>query len=132
MTFKVNYNQETDCIMVVVQGELGLSLLQRIADEVSAIIKRVGCSRILNDLREAKPTQITMDIYNMPEAAKQAGVSYVCRRALVVTEETEDFHFLETVFRNQGHQVKLFTNLENAKTWLFDNQVKKDELEKQR
>jgi len=120
MTFTTEYKPETDCIVVRVEGELDLALLQRIAAEVSKIVERVGCKRILNDMRNAKPTKLTMDIYEMPGTAKQAGVHEACKRALVVTDETPDFHFLETVFRNQGHQVRMFTNLDDAKAWLFD------------
>lgn len=122
MVYTTSYDQDTDCILVTVQGELDLSLLQSIAADVSKIVDRFGCKRILNDLRDAKPTKLTMDIYSMPETAKQVGVMQACRRALVVTEETPDFHFLETVFVNQGHQVRMFTNLDDARTWLFDEQ----------
>jgi len=110
--------------MVTVQGELDLPLLQRIAKDVSKIIEREGCNRILNDLRNARATKKTMEIYNMPNTAKRAGVTQACKRALVVAEETTDFHFLETVFINQGHQVRIFTNIGDAKAWLFDEQAK--------
>jgi hypothetical protein len=116
------YDQKMKCIVVTVQGVLDLSLLQRIASDVAQIIAREGCKYILNDLRKAKATKKTMEIYNMPNTAKKAGVTHGCKRALVVAEETTDFHFLETVFINQGHHVKIFNDIESAKAWLFDDQ----------
>ena len=119
MAYTVSYDKEKDCIMVVVEGELDLTLLQDMAAQVAKIVKQDGCCRILNDLRNAKPSKSTTDIYNMPETAKRAGVTQKCNRALVVGNKGSDFHFLETVFRNQGHQVRMFEDIEDAKVWLF-------------
>ena len=121
MPFTIDYDQEADIIMVAVEGELSLSLLQELAGEVSKIGKMEGCTHILNDLRKAKPTTSTIDIYDMPAMARKAGVTMACKRALLVIEETGDFHFLETVFMNQGHQVRMFTDLDAAKAWLFED-----------
>ena len=72
-------------------------------------------------MRLAKLTKGTIDIYNMPQTAKEAGVGARHRRALVVSEQSSDFHFLETVFLNQGHNVKMFTDIEEAMIWLLDD-----------
>jgi hypothetical protein len=117
--YSIHYDQENDFILITVQGELDLPLLQEMASGVAKMIHQVGCNRILNDLRKARMTDTTVDIYNMPKTAQQAGVVRVCKRALVVSEETSNFHFLETVFVNQGHQVRLFTEITEAKEWLF-------------
>ena len=119
MKYTVSYDKEKDSIMVVVEGELAMTLLQDMAAEVAQIIKQHNCSRVLNDLRNAKSTKRTIDIYNMPETVKRIGVTQICKRALVVGNKGSDFHFLETVFINQGHQVRMFEDMEDAKEWLF-------------
>jgi hypothetical protein len=43
--------------MVAVQGALDLTLLQWLAAEVVDTIKAHDCQRILNDLRNARPTK---------------------------------------------------------------------------
>jgi len=105
--------------MVAVTGELDLALLQSMAKEVAHIIQQTGVCRVLNDLRIAQPSQSTFDIYSMPKTARKIGVSQFCRRALVVGNRSTDFRFLETVFINQGHQVRMFAEIEDAKEWLF-------------
>jgi hypothetical protein len=120
MPFTVSYSKQKDYIVIVVEGELDLTLLQNMAAEVSKIIKRKGCNRILNDLRNAKPAKRIIDIYNMPKTAKRAGVTQDCKRALVVGNRGSDFQFLETVFVNQGHQVRKFEDIEAAEEWLFE------------
>jgi hypothetical protein len=119
MAFTVRYNEERNCITVVVEGELDLTLLQNMAAEVGKMVKQKGCSCILNDLRNARPAKRALDIYNMPESARRAGVTQGFKRALVVGDRGPDFYFLETVFINQGHQVKMFVDIEDAKEWLF-------------
>lgn len=104
--------------MVAVTGQLDLPLLQQIAKDVAQLIQETGVRRVLNDLRDAQPTPKTIDVYNMPQTAQKAGVSQYTKRAIVVGDKSEDFRFLETVFINQGHQVRMFAKLEDAKQWL--------------
>jgi len=71
-------------------------------------------------MRLASLSKGAIDIYNMPKAARSAGIESRCKRALVVREQSTDFHFLETVFLNQGHNVKMFTDINEAMHWLLD------------
>jgi len=124
MPYTIKYNQEKECIEVVVQGELDLPLLKSMASDVSKITKQKGCKFILNDLRKAIPVEDVFDIYNMPETAAKAGVKQYCKRALVVGDHASEFYFLETVFVNQGHLVKMFENINDAEDWLFGKKEK--------
>lgn len=121
MSYTINYDKATDCILLVVTGELEISLIQKIAFDVSVTIKKHECSRVLNDLRNAKLTRDTLDIYQMPDKAMEAGVSHGCKRALVVGDRSSEFRFLETMFVNRGHNVKMFTGIDDARDWLFGN-----------
>lgn len=105
--------------MVTVDGELNLPLLKDIAFDVSKIINETDCKFILNDLRKATPAKETLDIYNMPETAKKAGISPTIKRALIVGDRNKDFYFLETVFVNQGNFVKMFATMDDAEAWLL-------------
>jgi hypothetical protein len=119
MPYKVLFDEECQCIMVVVTEQLDLPLLQKMAKDVAKIVQETGVGIVLNDLRNAKPTPKIIDVYNMPQTAKKAGVSQFYKRALVVGDRSEEFHFLETVFINQGHQVRMFAEIEDAEKWLF-------------
>jgi len=123
MSYEIDYINEQDYIVVTVTGDFGLSSLKEMAADVAGSIERHGCSRILNDMREARLTGNSFNIYNMPKTASQAGIGPRCRRALLVKERTSDFHFLETVFINQGHIVKLFTDLDEALRWLLNKET---------
>jgi len=120
MPYSIHYDKEISCIMVVVDGELDIALLQRMASETATITNRQDCRLILNDLRKAKPSKV-FEVYKMPEIAAQSGINQSYRRALVVGDKAPDFHFLETVFINRGNKVKMFENFEEARDWLIGN-----------
>ena len=122
MSYKINYNKEQDYIAVTIEGEITLSTVTEPAADVARFAERYNCNRVLNDLRHAMLTDRTLDIYNMPKAARQAGVRSSLKRALVVSELSSNFRFLETVFINQGHIVKLFTTMEDALQWLLNKE----------
>ena len=63
----------------------------------------------------------------MPKSASQAGIGNRLKRALVVSERSPSFYFLETVFVNQGHIVKLFTDINEALYWLLNKEFSKHE-----
>ena len=119
MSYKINYHKDQGYIAVTVEGEFTSSILKELAAEVAMFTDRYNCRRVLNDMRHARLTKDTLDIYNMPKIARQAGVGPPFKRALVVSELSPDFHFLETVFLNQGHVVKLFTDTDQALHWLL-------------
>ncbi|NOZ62832.1 MAG: hypothetical protein GXO74_14310 [Calditrichaeota bacterium] len=121
MSYTVTYDEECDCILVSVAGEFNLPLLEKIATDVEKIEKKHGCKRIINNLLEAKLADGALEVYKMPEKAKQMGVDYTYKRALVVGDRFLDFYFLETVFVNQGHLVKMFATFDEAKEWLAQN-----------
>jgi hypothetical protein len=120
MPYKVYYEEEGDYLSVTVEGDFALSTLKDLAADVAKSIAQYGCNRILNDMRRAKLTTGTIEIYNMPKTASASGMNSYCKRALVVREKSSDFHFLETVFLNQGHNVKMFTDIEEAMSWLLN------------
>ena len=120
MPYRINYKKEHDYLAVTVEGGFALSNLKDLAADIAKSIAQYDCNRILNDMRQAKLTKGTIDIYNMPKTARSSGLDTYCKRALVVSEKSSDFHFLETVFRNQGHNVKMFTDIEDAMSWLLD------------
>jgi len=121
MPYTVEYDQESECVLVQVQGYFELSLLHQMAPEIAMCLKKNGCRRVLKDLRSAMLTDYVTDIYGIPESVRKAGVSREIKRALLVTEITPEFRFLETAFINRGNIVRLFTDIDRARKWLSES-----------
>ncbi|MCE9613120.1 MAG: hypothetical protein K8T26_02520 [Lentisphaerae bacterium] len=118
MNYRISYDHERDLIYGSVEGDLDPALVKAMAAEFASIVASTGCRKLLNDLRNARITHSPLDIHSMPRIIDTQGVSLVCRRALLISEPSEDFEFLETVSLNFGQQVRLFYNLEAALEWL--------------
>ena len=127
MSYKINYDKEKGYIAVTTEGDFALSTLKELAADIAGFVERYNCNRILNDMRRARLTEGTFNIYNMPKIASRAGIEPRFKRAMVVNELSSDYHFLETVFVNQGHIVKIFTDIDAALRWLLNKETTKGE-----
>jgi hypothetical protein len=66
----------------------------------------------------------TMEIYDLPKIIQEIASDletqmYRFKRALVNSEGIDDFAFYETVSRNQGQNVTLFRDVDEARRWLL-------------
>ncbi len=118
MSYSLKFDTDLNCITVIFTGELSLSTLPDLAKDVAVYLNKYECRCILNDLSNATVTSSTTSVYKMPEAAAEAGVGQGIKRALLVSN-LGDFRFLETVFVNRGNTVKLFTDIDKARSWLL-------------
>jgi hypothetical protein len=117
MKFKVYFDQAYDCIRIEIHGEFSSSNLPSITAEVTKLYEKHGTKSIINDMRDVVLTEGSFDIYKMPEKIRNSGIVSGIKRALVVPEVNEQFQFFENVFVNQGHRVKIFTDISAAEQW---------------
>ncbi len=77
MPYTIKYQEEISCILVNVEGKLDLPTFKGMAADVAQIVQAHGCTRILNDLRKARPTEGALEIFNMPKTATFFGSLFV-------------------------------------------------------
>ncbi len=118
MNYELKYDEERNLIMGQVHGEFDSRVVAKMVSDLGAMIREHDCYRLLNDLRDAKITPETLDIYGMPRVIEKTREAVRCRRAILVTPPLEDFLFLETASVNMGQQIKIFTDEEAAIEWL--------------
>ena len=119
MVFTINYDNKGDNILVVVEGSLTHIVFRDTAVEIAKIIRETGCTRVINDFSGATVASLALDIYHLPSAAQEAGLSSKIRRALVVGDNGLEFFFLLNVFNTQGDDVEMFVGMEEAREWLY-------------
>ena len=119
MTFRVVYDNETDCILSSVIGPLDKEVALAWFSEVGRIAVENQCTRVISDLREAKVVASTADIYLLAKSLGSTQITNVFKRAVVVSQDEEDYAFWETVCFNQGFQnLKIFRDYDEAKQWI--------------
>ena len=125
MTHTTAYNPAAGMIETVVQGKITSSEAKEIISEIIHAATESDCFFCLTDYRQAIIDMSTSDIYNIPKiiSNKQASTGLYLKnfkRAIVVEKGLKDFQFLETVTLNMGQHIKLFTDMDEAKKWLFE------------
>jgi hypothetical protein len=124
MSNSVTYSQEDGLIRIELQGKVDKALLKELASLTARIAREHDCYLVLNDAREATSGLSTLDIFDLPRIIVQilteTGIEvHKFKRALVISNDVDDFTFFETVSRNRGQTVTLFRNFDEAKLWLL-------------
>lgn len=125
MTFKVEYDERSDCVIGTFAGRLDKESAREYAKEIAKVSADNDCARFLNDLREAELGFSTVEIHDLPkmlnELTEGAGLDRSWRRAVVGPKgkDQRDYDFFETVAANQGYTVKVFADLDKAMDWLL-------------
>jgi len=115
------WNHGSGVVRATAKGRLDLVLIIQKALETLGQVPSQSSQRFLIDDREADLALDTLEIYQLPQTLERLGL---CRDAMVAVVYTVssptavDFEFFETVARNQGFQVQLFTSIESAAKWL--------------
>jgi len=91
---ELEYDEEKKIIRGRITGELNRAVAAAMALQLAELSHRHGCSRLLNDLREADLIPSVLDIYMIPREVEKAGILKTFKRALVVRPPLDDFRFL--------------------------------------
>ena len=118
MSIEINYDPETEIMMCRLTGKIDIPLLKDFAASLQQLMKEHQCTRILNDCRDSDLALSAFDIHQIPAMASKAGLNPAIKRAIVNKTTPDDFSFFETVSANQMHQVKVFTDYDEAMKWL--------------
>lgn len=118
MRFEITYNQEHDFLMGKFIGELNAESVKIYMKEIEKMVKSHNCKRFINDLREATILLSIGDFYNAPARMATGAFDRSWRRAIVVKQKLDKLDFFETTSANQGFQVKVFEDMDEAMKWL--------------
>lgn len=129
MKFTITYNPTKDVIEASIQGEITMEDVKTVLFEACQLINTHGCYRCITDCREAHLKLSTLEIYTVPRLSPiKIGPEEIhlnrLKRAILVSQDSEDFHFYETAALNTGQRVKVFRDPEEAWDWLLPNQNK--------
>jgi hypothetical protein len=116
-----HWDHGTDVVRATAKGSLDLVLVTQKAIETLSQATTDSSQRFLIDDREANLALDTLEIYALPQTLARLGLRRDAMVAVVYTETSPtaaDFQFFETVARNQGFRVKVFTAIEPAVQWL--------------
>ena len=119
MPHQLSYDADTGILTARVSGIVDKSLVQSVASEMHAKTEKHKCTRFLNDYRHAYVDLSTLDVFGLPKLIESMGTDPRSRHAIVVKGMTPMIRFFETVTRNRGENVRVFTDMDQARAWLL-------------
>ncbi|MDA0745358.1 MAG: STAS/SEC14 domain-containing protein [bacterium] len=119
MSFRIEVDEVFQVVRVEASGDLNPDVGLQIAGEATAVAEPHGIKRFLYDFREMVPRSIAAEVYQLPSRMGEAGMDRSQKIAVVYTGDEERFRYFETVVRNAGFEVFLFTDIDDAMQWLI-------------
>ena len=120
MEWEISFKPENNILSVKTHGIFNMDSNTALIKECLEIVKKKDCRGCLIDNSELEFIKIeTLEIYSIPALFSKLGIPYNLHIAEVFSEKhAQNFHFLETVCRNNGYSVSVFSELESALQWL--------------
>ena len=124
MSHTVTYNPETHIVETKAHGNLTLDEAKELISDIGQACVENNCFLCPSDYRDVTLKLSTLDIYSIPHILSETLASMglpanKVKRAVVVAKDTRDFEFFETVTINNGQNIKLFQDIDEAKKWLL-------------
>lgn len=124
MPYNISYNSDLRILEVTIQGKYVLTEAKQLLIEAAKAVKEYNCFILLADVRNVELDLSVLELHGAPklfsEAFSALDISaHRLKRAVVLSKETPDFKFLETVVDNRGQMMRLFSDIDEAKKWLL-------------
>jgi len=122
MSYTISKSENVKFIILKATGNYNRKLALNHNLEAHALGKKLEINRYLVDMTECKNVESPTEKYKFAyEDMKTDGIDRTARVALLVTPGDHSHDFIETVSRNAGLDVTLFTNRELAEKHLSAN-----------
>jgi hypothetical protein len=121
MSYEVTINKEENFLHVQAAGERTLDNILAITHEIMAAYARHGIPKVLVDVREIEGALSTMEGFELPtEHFQKIRDQRILQKAAIVDrkENEERFRFFQTVAENRGFNLRVFTDVDEATSWL--------------
>jgi hypothetical protein len=125
MPWTYEYNSTLQIVDVIHTGKVTAHELRESVSEFIRLEEEKGLNRFFIDATEMELASSLIDIYDMPtkqfieQKADRMGRVAIIPPSNPKTKE--DVRFFETVCKNRGWMVNIFTNRETAVKWLAKN-----------
>jgi len=123
MTYTITPSRDGRYIVLKVFGEINRRIAMKQNVEAHALGRKLGINRYLVDVTEACNTDTVQDSYEFAykDMNGTEGIDRSARVATLVSPGDHSHDFIETVCRNAGLNVKLFTDPEMARSHLVSS-----------
>jgi hypothetical protein len=122
MPWSVMYNPELHIIEIVYTGIITLDDIKEEIDASMALGKKEDTNKFLTDARDIDLKASVFDMHSIPRLFAAKNAERLGKEAVLLPEspEAQDaIYFYETVCKNAGWRIKVFSEREEAIDWLI-------------
>lgn len=123
MSYQISFQQKKGYLSVVVYGERTLELVEHLVFEISSRAMAENTYRLLIDVRGLQGWLKILDSYHIvTREFPKIRSSRINRVALLDREfnEGKGWVFFETIAKNRGFSLSIFTDRKRAIAWLLE------------
>jgi hypothetical protein len=126
MSYIIEHKDES-YIYLAYLGDVEMAEVKQLIHELSHFIKEKNCYRLLTDFRDARMVMSLGMLFEIPklliDGTKEAGISvYEVKRAMVASARMmEKLKFFATISASRSQMIRLFGDIDEARTWLLLN-----------
>jgi hypothetical protein len=120
MTVTLSLSPDGTYVVARVVGQLPLLQARQAIAETASMVKSLGATKLLVDIRKRKPRPAVED-FSLGEFVAADPTLRRLRTALLVRGPLDGPIFLETVARNRGVKVRSFDTDDAAVAWLHES-----------
>lgn len=120
MAYELQIKVEDRIMNVHVRGERDYETIKKVTSEILMKCKENKCFRVLIDVRDFKNRIDTMEIFFLASADLPEIIKRKLEKVAIIDLKgfEEKIKFFEDVARNRGHNVRIFTEYDEAINWL--------------
>lgn len=120
MDFQVKYDEELNCVVGKLTGDLTLDVLKAYVTEISSVAKLHPCWRFLNDMRSANIPMPILEVYQAMNELTPEGFDSRWKRAVLIKPpyDEEKMKFFESAAYVRRIAIKTFVDYDEAMEWL--------------
>jgi hypothetical protein len=116
---QIDIRKESGYLHVILRGRRTPETIKAMAEAIYAACTEHECFKVLADTRELIGRLSVVDQYYIPSQIPNDPAARRIRLAAIDLEKDRKiWTFFETVFRNAGYKVKIFTDPDEAINWL--------------
>ena len=110
----------SDYIKLILDGEMSPEDHQMARGAAFQKLEETGIPKLLINATQAKPKMSVSDDYKFTTQHPDKQPKGVVTAIVYNQEEEEKYRFIETVMSNRGLKIKIFTNEDEALTWMLE------------
>lgn len=121
MKYTVSLSSDKKYVIVFVVGPMTTELALIVGKEANALATEFNIFAYLYDLRKSRNVQSSLRNYEFGyKEMESAGLNKLGQIALLTDLEDQSHDFIETILKNNGYNVRIFKNEEEAIAWLIN------------